>query len=537
MGNSTFEIDSADARFGTTARSDGSFDCTDALLERVRYLEDRGRPGTVVIPPSVDGFRITGPVVLKGGSLVNIVGEGINSKLVYGTPSLPRPGGTAMLIGNTATFSWQPRIEGFSLVTHTIGQAQANAATETGVGMEFINATGLLVRDIRIEGFDTGLYIHDRTRGMHFDTMRVLGCKTYGVRIVGGTGLTDPGEWLVDNRYENILVAGYFQVHHFEACWLLEGNSLGDQWLYRCFGLQGAKCFWMKPLPQFDFVDGDFNTTTGTITETAHGLINNMAVVLTTDGVLPSAFSLATTYYVVSATANTFKLSLTKGGTPITGGTAAGGGTHTATAPAGYRHNVSMVSFATDHPASYPTPQATDRTVLVEDASSFRLREGFYGYGGIELVDCVDSSITNGRMGGNQSLAENHTGIKLTRCNRCSVVNNEVFSFHRGIHLLDAQRNRVQGNTLSQPWHDAAANVYQGEGILLEVDAGSCKNNLVHGNAVLGNGQRKWETGIKETGGADYNRVAHNMVLDDIQDRIGTPAAHSEYLDNYEAPS
>lgn len=78
----------------------------------------------------------------------------------------------------------------------------------------------------------------------------------------------------------------------------------------------------------FTFVDADVSAADDTITETAHGLSNGDAVVLSTSGVLPAGL-VAGTYYVVNATTDTFKLSLTSGGAAedITG--AAGGGTHT----------------------------------------------------------------------------------------------------------------------------------------------------------------------------------------------------------------
>jgi hypothetical protein len=52
-------------------------------------------------------------------------------------------------------------------------------------------------------------------------------------------------------------------------------------------------------------------------TDTAHGLLNNNIIQLTTTGILPTGLSLNTNYYVVNKTANTFKLALTSGGADI----------------------------------------------------------------------------------------------------------------------------------------------------------------------------------------------------------------------------
>jgi hypothetical protein len=83
--------------------------------------------------------------------------------------------------------------------------------------------------------------------------------------------------------------------------------------------------------PAFTFVDADVSAGDDTITEAGHALSDGDRVVLSTTGVLPAGLAAATYYYVVSATANTFKLSATSGGAAVDITAAAGGGTHTAT--------------------------------------------------------------------------------------------------------------------------------------------------------------------------------------------------------------
>lgn len=85
-------------------------------------------------------------------------------------------------------------------------------------------------------------------------------------------------------------------------------------------------------LPTFDFVDGDVSVANNTITEANHGLPNGTRVTLTNaGGALPAGLAAATNYYVIAATANTFKLSLSRGGAAVDITAAAGGGTHTVT--------------------------------------------------------------------------------------------------------------------------------------------------------------------------------------------------------------
>lgn len=68
------------------------------------------------------------------------------------------------------------------------------------------------------------------------------------------------------------------------------------------------------------------------LTKTAHGLTNDQQVRLTTSGTLPAPLTATDTYFVVNASANTFNLSATQGGTAIAT-TTAGSGTHTVTSP------------------------------------------------------------------------------------------------------------------------------------------------------------------------------------------------------------
>lgn len=86
----------------------------------------------------------------------------------------------------------------------------------------------------------------------------------------------------------------------------------------------------------FTFGDGDVDTGADTITETSHNLFTGAIVRLTTTGTLPTGLSAGTDYYVIRATANTFKLATTAAnadaGTAVDITAASGGGTHTLTA-------------------------------------------------------------------------------------------------------------------------------------------------------------------------------------------------------------
>jgi hypothetical protein len=53
------------------------------------------------------------------------------------------------------------------------------------------------------------------------------------------------------------------------------------------------------------------------ITSTAHGLVNNDLIIMSSTGTLPAGLAEETQYYVINATANTFEVSLTVGGSAV----------------------------------------------------------------------------------------------------------------------------------------------------------------------------------------------------------------------------
>jgi len=72
-----------------------------------------------------------------------------------------------------------------------------------------------------------------------------------------------------------------------------------------------------------------FGTSTTAINSTAHGFVNGDRVLLLSSSELPTGLSNAVAYYVVSASANAFSVSLTAGGSAVTF-SSDGSGTHTA---------------------------------------------------------------------------------------------------------------------------------------------------------------------------------------------------------------
>lgn len=81
---------------------------------------------------------------------------------------------------------------------------------------------------------------------------------------------------------------------------------------------------------QYDSPTFTFTASGATLTATAHGWLNGTQLAVSTSGTLPTGLVASTLYWVVEATTNTFKLSATKNGSPITT-TGAGTGVQTAT--------------------------------------------------------------------------------------------------------------------------------------------------------------------------------------------------------------
>jgi hypothetical protein len=63
--------------------------------------------------------------------------------------------------------------------------------------------------------------------------------------------------------------------------------------------------------------DTDISTANDTITEPSHGLPNGTRLTVVSSGAYPTGLATATNYYVVQATTDTFKVSVTPGGTPV----------------------------------------------------------------------------------------------------------------------------------------------------------------------------------------------------------------------------
>jgi hypothetical protein len=105
------------------------------------------------------------------------------------------------------------------------------------------------------------------------------------------------------------------------------------------------------------------------MTKAGHGLADNTVVRLTTSTTLPTGFVSTADYFVVSATADTFKLSGTSGGTPIAF-TNVGSGTHSYSFP----NTFASGDLVTNNAASYLTVSAhTSGSTFAGDSTYWTL--------------------------------------------------------------------------------------------------------------------------------------------------------------------
>jgi len=99
--------------------------------------------------------------------------------------------------------------------------------------------------------------------------------------------------------------------------------------LNRLYKLDNTTLDWV-PVSKVTALTSISNASPGVFTLNSHGLSNGDRLVLSTTGTLPTGLTVGTTYYVVSAAANTFSVALTSGGTAINT-SSAGSGTHSMT--------------------------------------------------------------------------------------------------------------------------------------------------------------------------------------------------------------
>lgn len=155
--------------------------------------------------------------------------------------------------------------------------------------------------------------------------------------------------------------------------------------------------------------------TTDIVTATAHGLVDGNMVVLTTTDTLPAGLSLATIYYVVQKTTNTFKLS-TQSGTegPAVDITDTGTGTHTFT-----MHDIGNSIFCQDFRnaiLSFDTDGGSDAAMTVKlqgslqesapDFSAAQSTTNQWDY--ITMIDLEDQSSIDGDTGFAVATADDH---------------------------------------------------------------------------------------------------------------------------------
>lgn len=160
---------------------------------------------------------------------------------------------------------------------------------------------------------------------------------------------------------------------------------------------------------------------TDIITASTHGLKNGDMVILTTSGTLPAGLSLATIYYVVQKTTNTFKLSTQSGteGPAVDVTTTESGDTHTWT-----MHDIGNSIFVADFRnaiLTFNTDGGSDAALTVkfqgsisEDAPDFSaVRSASNQWDYVDVVDLEDQSSIDGDTGIAVSGADDHRQVEM----------------------------------------------------------------------------------------------------------------------------
>lgn len=156
--------------------------------------------------------------------------------------------------------------------------------------------------------------------------------------------------------------------------------------------------------------------TTDVITSASHGLKNGDMVVLTTTDTLPASLATATGYFVINASTNTFKLSLTSDGSSVNI-TDTGTGTHTWT-----MHDIgrnilvqdfinSVLSLSTDGTANFVIKFQGSIQDTCPDFSAAQTVANHWDY--IEVVDIQSGAAIDGDTGITFSAADDNRLLEM----------------------------------------------------------------------------------------------------------------------------
>jgi hypothetical protein len=129
----------------------------------------------------------------------------------------------------------------------------------------------------------------------------------------------------------------------------------------------------------------------GVITWTANGLSNNQAITVATTGALPTGLTAGTVYFVVAAATNTFQVSATVGGAPITT-SGSQSGVHTATFCDSSYQNYCRASYLALSPAL--TNQEAANSILARWLQLTNTAAVWSG-GKLRFIPYGDSVVTN----------------------------------------------------------------------------------------------------------------------------------------------
>ncbi len=140
--------------------------------------------------------------------------------------------------------------------------------------------------------------------------------------------------------------------------------------------------------------------TTDIITSNSHGLQNGDLIQVTTTGTLPGGLTASTNYYVIDATANTFKVSATPNG-PAVNITSAGTGTHTyhlkgkVIYVADWVHNIVSLHFI-----GTPTMTVKFQGSIANAAPDFNKAQSYdNSWDYVEVLDLEDGTAIDGDTG------------------------------------------------------------------------------------------------------------------------------------------
>jgi len=354
--------------------------------------------------------------------------------------------------------------------------------TGTSAALALVSCEDVEVRDCVFEGSDRDGIRATTCTNVRITNPTILNAcasaptsQSYALNVRPVQVSIRSGTCVAENGHDAIITTGQQQLIDQDQVRFRSTGTLPSP-------LVADTLYYVKKLTK-TFATTDVDTGTETITITSHGFVNDDAVQFTSTGSVPAGLLTNTVYWIVGATANTFQVSLTKGGSAkdITG---VGSGTHT-------------VKYSTYHWKVSTTPGGAAINLTSDGTGTHTWFTRYW-------VDRTDS----------------HAAITFDTCTQFSVDGGAIKdSLQIGIYCDDCLHGKIRNVFLDRcgQYFDASSSTYS-HGI---VDIYQSTNVEVADCLI----QRSRSYGIRVGGDADSGSISCKVRNNVVQTWLSAPTA------------